>query len=144
MELDADDPTKPKLASLRSKKDATDKMLGLSEAPVVSNFKVPANPLDIDPVEMANQLTLMDSRLFNAITPRELVGQEWSRKSGSLAVNVRAMSTLATQITTWVQELILFEEDTKKRASAMKYFMKVADVIFLSSFLIFIALSGDQ
>ena len=140
MELDADDPTKPKLASLRSKKDATEKF-GLVAAPAVINFKVPANPLDVEPVEIANQLTLMDSRLFNAITPRELVGQEWTRKKGSLAVNVRAMSTLATQITTWVQEVILFEEDIKKRANAIKYFMKVADVcLFLSpTFVDFIA-----
>jgi hypothetical protein len=86
------------------------------------------NVTDIDPLEMARQLTIIDSKQFCAIQPYELIDQEFTRKDSRIAVNVRGMSDLSNQIITWTAESILFEHDLKKRASILKYYIKLADV----------------
>ncbi|KAI9594167.1 ras guanine nucleotide exchange factor domain-containing protein, partial [Syncephalis fuscata] len=116
---------------------------------ILSSKKAPNSVLAMDANEIANQLTLMDSKLFCAITPRELIGQEFSKKEGSLAVNVKAMSTLSTQVTTWVAENILYENDIKKRVALIKHFIKVGDRClqlknYNSVFAIFSALNSSN
>lgn len=86
---------------------------------------------DIDPVELARQLTLMENCLFCQIRANELIGQEFKKKVGtSQAVHVKAMIQKSTQITSWVSETILNEVDVKKRANVLKYWIKVGDVSF--------------
>lgn len=85
--------------------------------------------LEIDPLELARQLTILESRLYCAIKPEELLSKDFSRKA-SIAVNVRAMSTLSTRLTGWVAETILNEQDAKKRTTLIKYFLKLCDVRF--------------
>ncbi|KAJ3318431.1 hypothetical protein HDV06_000507 [Boothiomyces sp. JEL0866] len=83
---------------------------------------------DLDPLEVARQLTIIESNIFLKIQPVELMKQEWSRKNGpSLAVNVRAMTAMATKITGWVICTILQEADLKRRAFILKFFIKVAE-----------------
>lgn len=83
--------------------------------------------LDIDPLELARQLTIMESRLFCAIAPEELLSIDFSKKV-SVATNIRAMSTLSTKLTGWVAETVLNERDTRKRTSLVKYFIKLCEV----------------
>lgn len=83
------------------------------------------NILDIDPLELARQLTIMESRLYCKIQPEELLNQDF--KSGAAAANVRAMSTLSTRLTGWIAETILNEQDARKRAGLVKYFIKLSD-----------------
>jgi son of sevenless len=99
-------------------------------------FQVPILPkslkrfslMDLDPMEVARQLTLIDMDIFLKIQPVELMKQEWSRKnSSSVAVNVRAMSAMSTKITGWIICTILQESDSKRRAFILKYFIKVGD-----------------
>lgn len=48
--------------------------------------------LDIDPLEIARQLTLMESKLYNNIKAVECLGKAWSQSEGdNIAVNVKAM-----------------------------------------------------
>ncbi|KAJ9102361.1 hypothetical protein QFC21_002761 [Naganishia friedmannii] len=77
---------------------------------------------DLNALELARQLTLMESKLFCDIKPEQLleVGQ---KKSDSLT----AASTVSNQITGWVAESILGEQDLRKRTSLLKYFIKVAN-----------------
>ncbi|OBZ89132.1 Cell division control protein 25 [Choanephora cucurbitarum] len=83
---------------------------------------------DIDPVEMARQITLMESQLFIRIRPNEMIGQEFKKKVGiSQAVHVKAMIQKSTQITSWISDTILAEADAKKRAQVLKYWIKVGD-----------------
>jgi hypothetical protein len=85
--------------------------------------------LDLDPLETARQLTLMEMNIFLKIQPIELMKQEWSKKNTtSLAVNVRAMTAMSTKITGWVICTILQEADVKRRANILKYFIKVGEV----------------
>ncbi|EDN05339.1 conserved hypothetical protein [Histoplasma mississippiense (nom. inval.)] len=86
----------------------------------------PITILDFDALELARQFTLKESRIFCSILPEELLGTEWMKKSGSLAVNVRAMSTLSTDLANLVADCILQQEEPKKRAVVVKQWVKVA------------------
>ncbi|KAI1970276.1 Ras guanine nucleotide exchange factor bud5 [Ophidiomyces ophidiicola] len=82
--------------------------------------------LDFDPMELARQITLKESRIFCSILPEELLGTEWMKKTGSLAVNVRAMSTLSTDLANLVADTVLQLEEPKKRAAVIKQWVKIA------------------
>ncbi|KAL4921164.1 ras guanine nucleotide exchange factor domain-containing protein [Aspergillus aurantiobrunneus] len=83
--------------------------------------------LDFDPLELARQFTIKESRIFCSILPEELLATEWTKKTGSLAVNVRAMSTLSTDLAHLVADSILQLEEPKKRAAIIKHWVKIAN-----------------
>lgn len=83
--------------------------------------------LDFDPLELARQFTIKESRIFCSILPEELLATEWTKKSGSMAVNVRAMSRLSTDLANLVADCILQLEDPKKRATIIKQWVKIAN-----------------
>ena len=82
--------------------------------------------LDFDPLELARQFTIKASRVFCSILPEELLATEWMKKSASVAVNVRAMSTLSTDLANLVADSILQRDDPKKRAMTIKQWVKIA------------------
>lgn len=82
--------------------------------------------LDFDPLELARQFTLKESRIFCSILPEELLATEWTKKTGSMAVNVRAMSTLSTDLANLVADSILQLQDLKLRARTIKQWVKIA------------------
>lgn len=84
------------------------------------------NITDFDPLELARQFTLKESQIFCSILPEELLASEWTKKSGSMAVNVRAMSRLSTDLANLVADCILQVEDPKKRAITIKQWVKIA------------------
>ena len=81
---------------------------------------------DFDCLELARQLSIMESNLFCAIQAEEILedGQEGRKPP----VNVRAVTSLSTVITGRVAESILNEGDLKRRIILVKYFIKLADV----------------
>ena len=83
--------------------------------------------LDFDPLELARQFTIKKSQIFCSILPEELLATEWMKKSGSMAVNVRQMSRLSTDLTNLVADCILQLEDIKKRAIIIKQWVKIAN-----------------
>ncbi|OAD80303.1 hypothetical protein PHYBLDRAFT_104965 [Phycomyces blakesleeanus NRRL 1555(-)] len=87
--------------------------------------------LDIEPLEMARQLTIMDFKLYSSIRPVECLDKAWSRdtndENGSVAVNIRASIEYCNQITAWVSEAILSQSDIKKRSAYIKYWVHVAE-----------------
>ncbi|KAF7512384.1 hypothetical protein GJ744_001319 [Endocarpon pusillum] len=83
--------------------------------------------LDFDPLELARQITIKESSIFCSILPEELLATEWMKRSGSLAVNVRAMSTLSTDLANLVADSILQLEEPKKRAVLIKQWVKIAN-----------------
>ncbi|KAF1810180.1 ras GEF [Eremomyces bilateralis CBS 781.70] len=86
----------------------------------------PCSILDFDPMELARQFTIIESRIFCAIGPEELLASEWTKKQDSKAVNVRAMSTLSTDLANLVADTILQPEEPKKRAVILKQWVKIA------------------
>lgn len=83
--------------------------------------------LDFDPLELARQFTLKESKMFCSIKPEELVALEWTKKSNSTSTNVLAMSSLSTDLAHLVAETILDVPDTKRRAVVIKHWIKIAD-----------------
>ncbi|KAF5315158.1 hypothetical protein D9619_007210 [Psilocybe cf. subviscida] len=80
---------------------------------------------EFDALELARQLTLIESSLYCGIQPEEIL--ESGQGGSTPPVNVRALSTLSTEITGWITESILNEADLKKRTLLVKFFVKVAD-----------------
>lgn len=54
--------------------------------------------MDIDPLELARQLTIMDGRLFAKITPQECLGKAWPKEYGSEAANISAMIDMSNAV----------------------------------------------
>jgi hypothetical protein len=82
--------------------------------------------LDLDPIEMARQLTLMDFKLYSSIKPVECLDKAWSRPD-SVARNIQASIDYCNQVTTWVSDEILSQSEVKKRAALIKYWVNVAE-----------------
>jgi len=83
--------------------------------------------IELDPTEIARQLTLMCSKLYNQIQPVECLNKAWSKKDNSPAVNIKMMIEMSNQVTSWVALTILEEVDLKKRAANLKHFIYIAD-----------------
>jgi hypothetical protein len=88
--------------------------------------KAQCSILDFDPLELARQFTIIESRLFCSIQSEELLALEWTKKADSKAVNVKAMITLSTDLANLVADTILHLEDAKKRAVVIKQWVKIA------------------
>jgi len=82
---------------------------------------------DIDPLEIARQLTIMESKTYTQIQPIECLNKAWSEKENSPAINVKAMIEFSNKTTGWVATAILRENDLKRRAEILKHFILVAD-----------------
>lgn len=55
--------------------------------------------MDLDPTEVARQLTLIDSNLYRAIKPQECLGQPWNKPGASQrAPNITSMISRFNQV----------------------------------------------
>lgn len=117
-----------------------DRRRGKEEQQVMKmNLSTPAPPpilpksrkikfLDIDPIEMARQLTLLDSNLYNKIKPVECLNKAWSKPDSDIhAKGIKDTISTSNRITGWVAEAILVQDDLKKRAAWIKQFIAIAD-----------------
>lgn len=86
--------------------------------------------LDIDPLELARQLTIMDFKLYSRIKPVECLDKNWGKSdSESIAANVKASIEYSNQVTAWVTDSILSKDEVKKRAAVVKHWILVAEVL---------------
>ncbi|RKP06352.1 ras guanine nucleotide exchange factor domain-containing protein [Thamnocephalis sphaerospora] len=83
--------------------------------------------LDIDALEFARQLTIMDSQLYCKIMPVEWLSKAWSNKENSRSVNIKMMIEISNHLTHWVIELILQEKDARKRGHLIRHFVSIAE-----------------
>ncbi|KAL9073279.1 MAG: hypothetical protein Q9157_004810 [Trypethelium eluteriae] len=87
--------------------------------------------LDIDPVEFARQLTIIESNLYGKIKPTECLNKTWQKKLAKdepdPAVNLKALILQSNQLTNWVAQMILTQSDVKRRVVVIKHFVAVAD-----------------
>ncbi|KAJ1722519.1 hypothetical protein LPJ53_003078 [Coemansia erecta] len=81
--------------------------------------------LNINPVDVACQLTIIESSCYCQIQPHELLNKEFSRRPDSTALNVRQMSRWSTQISRWASMLILSEITPERRCRLLKYFINL-------------------
>ncbi|KAL6077406.1 cell division cycle-related protein [Balamuthia mandrillaris] len=86
--------------------------------------------MGLHPLELARQLSLLESKIFRAIQPRELLGQGWSKKetADQLSPNVKAMIQNSNRITSWVQtEIVKCADETQRRVSIIRRFIRIAE-----------------
>lgn len=78
--------------------------------------------LDIHPLELARQLTLIDFGLYSAIQATDCMNKAWSQSDNRIRANI----DYNTQVTLWVTDAILCPTDVKKRAQVVKFWIDVA------------------
>ncbi|KAJ2816127.1 hypothetical protein GGI24_005818, partial [Coemansia furcata] len=81
--------------------------------------------LQVSPVDVACQLTIIESSCFCQIMPFELLNKEFSRGHCSHAVNVRQMTRWCTQITRWASLMILSGLTPERRCRVLRYFIQL-------------------
>ncbi|RKP13932.1 ras guanine nucleotide exchange factor domain-containing protein [Piptocephalis cylindrospora] len=83
---------------------------------------------EIDPLEIARQLTLMDSQTYRRIRPTEWLGKAWSNADNpSAAPNMKSMIVASNHLTVWLIESILTEDDIRKRCAIIRHFTAVGE-----------------
>ncbi|KAF1815220.1 guanine-nucleotide dissociation stimulator CDC25 [Eremomyces bilateralis CBS 781.70] len=87
--------------------------------------------LDIDPTEFARQLTIIESRLYGKIKPTECLSKTLHKKieagENDPAPNVKALILHSNQLTNWVAQMILNQQDVRRRVIVIKHFVNIAD-----------------
>ncbi|OIW34007.1 ras GEF [Coniochaeta ligniaria NRRL 30616] len=100
-------------------------------APIMPRNMKKLKFLDIDVVEFARQLTIIESRLYGRIKLTECLNKTWQKKVGEgepePAPNVKSLILHSNQMTNWVAEMILAQTDVRKRVVVIKHFVAVAD-----------------
>ncbi|KIW03734.1 uncharacterized protein PV09_05041 [Verruconis gallopava] len=87
--------------------------------------------LDIDATEFARQLTIIESRLYGKIKLVECLNKTWQKKLApgeeDPAKNIKALILHSNQLTNWVAQMILNQNDVKRRVIVIKHFVSIAD-----------------
>ncbi|KAG6910697.1 hypothetical protein DXG01_008741 [Tephrocybe rancida] len=81
---------------------------------------------DIEPLELARQLTIMESNLYQKIKPMECLQRAREQKTENID-NIAIVIQTSNRIADWVAESVLSKEDSRKRAAAVKHLISVAD-----------------
>jgi hypothetical protein len=89
---------------------------------------------DVEAVELARQMTLLDYELFQRIRPCEYNNLAWTKKNKeSLSPNLLRMIRRFNEVSIWVQSTIVNGKSVKKRAAIVDKFVKIAQVITYAS-----------
>ncbi|KAK4633434.1 Cell division control protein 25 [Fulvia fulva] len=100
-------------------------------APIIPKNMKKLKFLDIDALEFARQLTIIESKLYGKIKPTECLNKTWQKKlapgEADPAENVKALILHSNQLTNWVAQMILTQADVKRRVVVIKHFVSIAD-----------------
>ncbi|KAF8208654.1 ras guanine nucleotide exchange factor domain-containing protein, partial [Mycena galopus ATCC 62051] len=118
----------------RAEKDSNVKMVA-SSPPLVPESSKKLNLSDIEPLELARQLTILQSRQYQRIRP-----SHWLRLAqGQRAEDIDNIAVIAL----WVAECILSEEDSQARARVVEHLISVAHrCLSLNNFSSTVAITG--
>eukprot|EP00158_Paraphelidium_tribonemae_P006171 Partr_v1_DN27709_c1_g1_i1_m67015 putative Son of sevenless homolog len=88
------------------------------------NFKL----ADLDPLEVARQLTLIEYHLFTAIKPDEFLDQAWMKEDKEIkAPNICEMTQWSNRVTRWiVSEIVTVKDSIKNRAATFERIVAIA------------------
>jgi hypothetical protein len=86
---------------------------------------------DMDPIEIARQITLIEFELYKAISPTQCLNQAWNKNGKEeTAPDVLKMIRWSNDISAWVNTEILKREAPKDRADNIKFFIRIAQALF--------------
>lgn len=99
-------------------------------APKKSTSLVPGDFVfrDLEPLEIARQMTLIESDLYRSIQSKECLNQSWNKADKEeKAPHIYQMIKRFNQVSTWVAIEILQQDKLKDRVSTIKRLLLVAD-----------------
>ncbi|KAF9430797.1 hypothetical protein BGZ94_003847 [Podila epigama] len=86
--------------------------------------------LELDPLEFARQLTIMEAAAYNKIRPVECLDKAWTSedpKKAAKAVNIKKMIESSNLYANWIDELVLSEKELKKRVLIIRHLVLIAE-----------------
>lgn len=84
--------------------------------------------LDLDPLEVARQITLADAAAYQGMQTRELLDCKWSKEGGRQhAPTVTLITDRFNRMAAWVVGVILREPDLLKRSQILANMIRVAE-----------------
>jgi len=87
--------------------------------------------LELDPLEFARQLTIMEANVYNKIRPVECLAKAWTSEDPEVAakaVNIKKMIETSNLYANWINELVLSEKELKKRVLVIRHLVMIAEV----------------
>jgi RasGEF domain/RasGEF N-terminal motif len=84
---------------------------------------------DLDPIEVAQDLTLSSHQLFQSVVPVEMMNGVWHRpEAATLCPNLVAVIDRFNLLSFWVATEMVSERDLERRVKLLKRFINVADL----------------